>query len=426
MLLECGVVHIADCLADAEYAQQEAQAIGGFRTLLGIPLLREGNPIEVIVLLRRAVKPFNAREVELATTFADQAVIAIENTRLFEEVQTRTKELQKSLDYQTATSEVLAVISRSQTDIRPVFGAILDCAVRLCSADQGGILRTENGQLFLVDYLPNTPGFWAAIREYDPRPVDATSLIGRTVMEAKVIHVPDFDTADVRTDLLPLVRKLGFRSQLSVPLLRGDQPIGVLALQRCTPGPFSSAQIELVETFADQAVIAIENARLFDEVQEKTRQLELTNTYKSRFLAAASHDLRQPLHALNLFITQLRTEADAGERSRLQARIDAAISSMNELFDALLDMSKLDAGVLEPELADFPIDRLLKRMETTFTNTAREKGLHFRVMPSRSWVRSDFILLERIAARSRIQRHPLHRARRRRDRLPAARRSIAD
>ena len=172
-------------------------------------------------------------------------------------------------------------------------------------------------------------------------------------------------------------------------------------------------------------MIAIENARLFDEVQEKSRQLELANTYKSRFLAAASHDLRQPLHALNLFVAQLRAESDPAERSRLVARIDAAVSAMNELFEALLDMSKLDAGILAPNLTEFPVEHLLKRMETTFAEAAREKGLRLRVVPSSAWVRSDFILLERILLNlvSNAVRYTL--ARRCRDRLPAPRRAAA-
>jgi two-component system, sensor histidine kinase len=135
---------------------------------------------------------------------------------------------------------------------------------------------------------------------------------------------------------------------------------------------------------------------LFDELQEKSRQLESANLAKSRFLAAASHDLRQPLHALNLFVAQLRDESDPGERSQLIARICAAVSAMNELFETLLDMSRLDAGVLEPNLTEFPIERLLKRIETTFTESAREKGLRLGVVSSSAWVRSDFILLERI------------------------------
>jgi signal transduction histidine kinase len=139
-----------------------------------------------------------------------------------------------------------------------------------------------------------------------------------------------------------------------------------------------------------------ELAQSVAEVEEKSRQLEIANKYKSHFLASASHDLRQPLHALNLFVAQLRTEPDQTARERLIGRIDAAVGSMNELFEALLDMSKLEAGILEPNIAEFPIDRLLKRIEMTFADAARDKGLGLTVLPSIAWVRSDFVLLERI------------------------------
>src|SRR5262249_46824653 len=130
--------------------------------------------------------------------------------------------------------------------------------------------------------------------------------------------------------------------------------------------------------------------------EERTHQLQLANLAKSRFLAAASHDLRQPLHALNLFVTQLRSEKDQAEKARVVERIDAAVAAMNDLFNAILDISKLDAGVLAPVISDFRVDQLLKRIETTFAATAREKGLRLRVVPNGAWIRSDFILLERI------------------------------
>jgi signal transduction histidine kinase/CheY-like chemotaxis protein len=188
----------------------------------------------------------------------------------------------------------------------------------------------------------------------------------------------------------------GWRRMLGVPMLRDGNPLGAIVVGWADAGPVPQAAEEALRTFADQAVIAIENVRLFDEIQAKQRQLELANTYKSRFFAAASHDLRQPLHALNLFVGQLQTETDPGERKRLVMRIDAAVQAMNELFNALLDVSRLDAGALEPNLTEFPVEQLLRRVETTFAETAHEKGLRFKTVSSGAWVRSDFILLERI------------------------------
>jgi len=285
-------------------------------------------------------------------------------------------------------------LSRSTFELQTVLETLCEAAARLCEAEMVGITRPLGGNHFQVanfGYPPRFSTYTKTLRMVPGR----GSAIGRVLLEKSVVHIPDC-LVDPDYTQQEAQKIGGFRTLLGVPLLREGDPVGVIVLLRRTVRPFNARQIELVTTFADQAVIAIGNARLFDEVQEKTRQLELANSYKSRFLAAASHDLRQPLHALNLFVGQLRTEADPVERNRLQTRIDAAITSMNELFDALLDMSKLDAGVLKPDLTDFPIDRLLNRMETTFAGAAREKGLRFRVVPNRAWVRSDSILLERI------------------------------
>jgi len=198
------------------------------------------------------------------------------------------------------------------------------------------------------------------------------------------------------TPMNDTILRADYRARLLVPLLWSGKVVGALAVRRKAPGEFPSSTVALLKTFAAQSVLAIQNARLFADIEDKGRQLETANKYKSHFLASASHDLRQPLHALNLFVGQLRDESNPAERSRLVSRIDEAVGSMNELFEALLDMTKLDAGILKPNPTAFPVEHLLDRIETTFADAARKKGLRLRVVASEAWVSSDPILLERI------------------------------
>ncbi|HZN25298.1 MAG TPA: GAF domain-containing sensor histidine kinase, partial [Burkholderiales bacterium] len=389
-------VQVLDFQADPEVVVKAAHRAERVRTILAVPLLRGDTVLGVITLWRHEVRAFSEGQIGLLSTFADQAVIAIENSRLFRQLETRNRELSELLEQQTATGEVLKIISRSAFDLEPVLQTLIENAARLCAAEQGFMFRREDAGYRLAVAYRAPRDFTRLWKRLLRKPGDGT-IVGRVAEQGHTIQLIDAQKDEVwRTALRDLSEASGIRTLLGVPLLRDGVPIGVIAMWRTRVEPFTDRQIELTRTFADQAVIAIENVRLFDTILDKSRELELANTYKSRFLAAASHDLRQPLHALNLFAAQLRTSTDARERDRLTVRIGAAIASMNELFDSLLDMSKLDAGVLQPEITDFAAQDVLERLETTFAEIARDKGLLLRVAPTRAWVRSDFILLERI------------------------------
>ena len=282
-LLEGKIAHIHDVLADADYTYTEGQKVGGFRTLLGVPLLRDGVPIGAISLQRTTVRPFTDKQIELATTFADQAAIAIENARLFSEVGARTSELAESLAQQTATADVLRVISRSPFEIQPVLDALIELAARLCRADTGIIAHQRGSTFRAVAGHGHDVHEWRSVQA-TPIKIGRGSFIGRAVIESRTIHIPDI-LADPEWDSTPMQAIAGFRSVLGIPLMREGVPIGVIGLGRKTVRPFTDNQIALVTTFADQAVIAIENARLFDEVQARTHEL-------TESLGAADRDLR--------------------------------------------------------------------------------------------------------------------------------------
>jgi GAF domain-containing protein len=277
--LEGRVVHIEDRAADPDYAWAESVA-SGRRTGLGVPLLRDGEPIGVIALSRKRVEPFTDRQIELVRTFADQAVIAMENARLLGELQARTRDLEESLEYQTATSEVLNVISRSTADVQPVLDTVAETAVRLCGADSGAILIREGEVYRFVasSFSTAEPEYWAILRERTLAP-GRDSLTGRVALEGRVVHVGDLAT-DPDYALTENIAA-GRRTALAVPLLREGAVIGTINLTRKRVEPFTERQIELVRTFADQAVIAIENARLFGELQARTRDLEESLEYQT-------------------------------------------------------------------------------------------------------------------------------------------------
>jgi GAF domain-containing protein len=270
-LLERTTVQIIDAQADPEYELSLAQKLGGYRTMIGAPLLREGTPIGVFGLARRSVRPFTSKQMELLTTFADQAVIAIENVRLFDEVQARTRELSETLEHQTATSEVLNVISRSPTDAQPVFDAIVQSAVRLCEAIFSVVWLYEGDLLQIAATHNFTPEVLNQLFKTYPKRPDRSTAAGRAVLDGRIAHVPDLLGDPEYSHELALAGN--WRASFAVPMLRDGKPLGAISVGKAEPVPFSERQMQLLTTFADQAVIAIENVRLFDEVQARTREL---------------------------------------------------------------------------------------------------------------------------------------------------------
>jgi GAF domain-containing protein len=303
-VIDAGTVQVEDLSeAGAEFAAGREMAIQyGFRTILATPLLGDGRAIGAISLRRREVRPFSDKQIELLKTFADQAVIAISNVRLFEEVQTRTAELSEALAQQTATADVLKVISRSAFDLEPVLQTLLDSAIRLTGGDMGAISLRDGDWLRVM----TGTGWTDELRAYEkshPHPIGRGTFQGRAALEGATIHVPDV-SKDMEYKRQEAASMGHFRAALSVPLKRGQEVIGVFGMARRTVGPFSQRQIELVESFADQAVIAIENVRLFDEVQARNREVtealerETATGSILRVIAASPTDIQPVLDAV--------------------------------------------------------------------------------------------------------------------------------
>ena len=274
-LLEGQVIHIPDVQADPQYSWSEvAQKLAGYRTILGVPLLREGIPIGVMALTRSEVRPFTDKQIDLVTTFADQAVIAIENVRLFDEVQARTRELSEALEQQTATSEVLQVISSSPGELEPVFQTMLENATRICDAKFGTMFRFD-GDAFHPMAMVNTPPALTNFLQRRGRFVpEAGNGLHRVWTSKKLLHTLDDAASPVPTAPTKLA---GAHTYLGVPMLKDDELIGIIVIYRQEVRPFTDKQIELVKNFASQAVIAIENARLLNELREALEQQTATS-----------------------------------------------------------------------------------------------------------------------------------------------------
>ena len=275
VMLTKQVGHTADEAAEA--VPMPSAKLGGARSLVGVPMVKDDELIGAIVIYRQEVQPFTDKQIELVRNFAKQAVIAIENTRLL-------NELRESLQQQTATADVLKVISRSTFDLKTVLQTLVESAAQLCDADQATITRQKDGVFYRAEAYGFPPEFIEMVRNVPVKP-ERGSMNGRTLLEGKVVHVPDV-LADPDYTFVEAQRLGRYRTLLGVPMLREGRPIGVLTLTRLQVQPFTDKQIELVSTFADQAAIAIENVRMFDEIQDKSRQLaRRARTSRSSFPA---------------------------------------------------------------------------------------------------------------------------------------------
>jgi GAF domain-containing protein len=379
--LERRTIHVADLLSDPDFSPKprELYEKENVRTVLSVPMLREDKLIGVITTWRREVRPFSDKQVALVKTFADQAVIAIENVRLFQEIQERTRELQLSLEEVRALSDVSRAVS-SSLDLRQVLDAVAGYAVNLSKSDGCGIFEfNSTRQAFDVVASHNlSSAFLSAIHKAT---IDlGKTTIGQAAESSQPIQVPDVATA-YDHPFREFALEAGFRSLLTVPMTGNHMIRGIVLLRR-SPGQFDDRVVNLLTTLASQSKVAIENARLFSEIDEKSRQIEAANRHKSEFLANMSHELRTPLNAIIGFSEVLLDPSlKVTEEDQSQFLTDVLSSGKHllGLINEILDLAKIEAGKLELQIEPVLLSDILESVQNTMRSLAVKKTINFHV-----------------------------------------------
>src|SRR5262245_8985935 len=376
--LERRIVHMPDVMTDPEYELAEAQTLGGFRTLLGVPMLRGDVLLGTFSLWRTEVQPFTDKQIELVTTFADQAVIAVENVRLFKELEARTHELTRSVGELRALGEVGQAIS-STLDLQTVLSTIVARATQLSGTDAGVIYEsaeprevlvpsaTEHLEAEIVETMLATP-----VRKGE-------GATGRLAEVQEPIQVPDVSAVPAaQSRVREAFVRAGYQALLAVPLIRQGHLLGSLAVLRKTTGAFHPEVIELLRTFATRSALAIQNARLFREIEEKSRELEAASRHKSEFLANMSHELRTPLNAIIGF-SEVLSEGMFGEINEKQTEyLNDILESgrhLLSLINDILDLSKIEAGRMELEATDFDLPSAIENALILVRERAGRRGI---------------------------------------------------
>ncbi len=375
------IIQLLDLTQEQYYRERHPYAVaaaelGRARTLLAVPLLKEGALMGALVLFRQHVEAFTEKEIALVATFADQAVIAIENAHLLQELRRRTADLARSVE-DLRTLSVVGQAVTSSLDLKTVLGTVVARAVELANAEGGAIFRYRRTEKQFQ--LWHAAGFDTALmaRLHDLAVDHDRTELGHAARDNQPVEIADLAAA-AGAPLRDIFFEAGFRSALIVPLVRGGRIFGALVVQRKRSGPFSGSTLDILQTFASQSVLAIQNARLFREIEENGRQLEIASQHKSQFLANMSHELRTPLNAI-LGYAELLVDGIYGELSEKARGVLERVQNNGKhllgLINDVLDLSKIEAGQLTLSISDYAMPSVIEAVTTATESLAKAKGL---------------------------------------------------